>query len=86
MRQETGKRTPGADLGSGGMIERRLSSDDSKVVESLGGQTKGLMNMEESHIQPPDLFPSLQERNSCASQQASAQLCQTFASITDNRL
>lgn len=86
MWQQTGERTPGADPDSGGMTEKRLSSDDSKVEENLGGQMKGLMNMDESHIQPPDLFPSLQERNSCASQQASAQLCETFASITDNRL
>lgn len=44
------------------------------------------MNMDESHVQPLDLLTPLEERNSCASQQASAQLCETFASITDNRL
>lgn len=35
---------------------------DIKVEENLGGQTKSLMNMDESHVQPPDLYPSLQER------------------------
>lgn len=68
------------------MIERWRRSDDSEVESNLGGQTESLRNMDGSHTKAADLFPSLQERSSCASQQASAQLCETFASITDNRL
>lgn len=83
------RKTPGADPDSAGMIDGRLESDDRKARRRPGWSDDGPDEhggVVHPHSQAADLLPSLREGNSCAPQRASAQLCETFASVTDNRL